>query len=164
MLDGLEQFGALDDSARVRVVPLGTALSGERTAPLLGVLRELLQQWHTSGLIDAGAAAVIAEGRFLLIAYEPSHGDVSGCTKDSLTHVLLNFEAQLGVPLVNTPRVMIELDGEFQLMSPREFKSLRVAGRVSGSTRVYDHLVQTLGDVRAGRFQTTCDSSWYARI
>jgi hypothetical protein len=49
-------------------------------------------------------------------------------------------------------------------MTNLEFRERRRSGEVQPDTRVYDHLLTRLGDLRAGSFETTVERSWYARI
>lgn len=163
MID-LAPFAALPDSATVRVVPVGSPLPRDKAAAFQGVVEAVIDQWKERGAIVDGAAAFVAGGRFLLVAWQLAKGDLSGCTKDQLTHMVLDFEKNLGVPLLNAPRFAVELDGDVRFLRMPEFKALRAQGRIHGATRAYDHLVTTLGDVRAGRFATTVDASWYAPV
>jgi len=78
--------------------------------------------------------------------------------------MVLDFEKRLGVPMLNAPKLAVELDGAVQFLKLPDFKRLRAEGRIDAGTRAYDHLVTTLGDLRAGRFATTVGASWYAPV
>ncbi len=163
MID-LSAFDALADNAAVRVVPIAEKLPEDQADALLAVLNELVGQWRERGVVTDGAAAFVAESRFLLIAWNLAGADLSGCTKDQLTHTLMDFEKRLGVPMLSAPRFAVRMATGVEFMRMPDFKALRADGRVSGETTVYDHLVTTLGDVRAGRFETTVADSWYAPV
>ncbi len=163
MID-LKPFEALSDSATVRVVPISDELPPDQAAALLAVIGALIDQWRERGVVTGGAATFAAEGRFLIAAWDPGAGDLSGCTKDQLTHTLMDFERRLGVPMLNAPRFAVRIDDRVRFMRMPEFKELRAAGRVAADTTVYDHLVTTMEDLRAGRFETTVAASWYAPV
>lgn len=157
-------FDPLPDATTVRVVTIQGGLPAERTDAVVGVLTALLDQWRASGTISAGAAAPLHDGAFLMVAYVPTKGTISGCTRDQLTHTLLTFEQMLGRAVLNAPRCIAQTANGFEWLSPAEFRAAAAAGRIDAHTPVFDLLVETLGDVRAGRLATTAGQSWYARL
>lgn len=163
-----ESFAALPDGAVVRIVTVQGGVPAERAGAVIGVLDEVLAQWRASGAINAGAVSTLVDGAFVMVAYVPSKGTISGCTRDQLTHTLLSFEQMLGRAVLNAPRCVARtsqaIDGGIEWMTPAEFRAAAAQGRVDAATVVYDALVETLGDVRAGRFETTAGASWYARL
>lgn len=162
-----DSFSALPDSATVRVVPVEGGLPSADSRSVLAVLEELLAQWSANQAIEAGAVAPLEGGHFLLVAWVPRAGDLSGCTKDGLTHTLLALEKQLGKRMLNAPRLAVAGgDGEacVRFLDREAFKEGLRNGTIAADSTVYDHLVTTLGDIRAGRFRTTVAGSWYERI
>lgn len=157
-------FDALPDSATVRIVTVEGGLAPDRAPAVLAVLREVLGQWQASGSIQAGAADALAGGAFVMVAFAPTKGSISGCTRDQLTHTLLGFEQMLGRAVLNAPRCIAQTAQGMAWMSPAAFRAAAAAGQVGADTVVYDLLVESLGDVRAGRFETTAGASWYARL
>ncbi|MBX3728610.1 MAG: hypothetical protein KF858_05450 [Candidatus Sumerlaeia bacterium] len=157
-----DALAGLPDDAVLRVVPIENGLPPEHEPSVRAVLDEVLAQWRERGVIRAGAVALHPSRSFLLIAWVPTGNDLSGCTKDGLTHTLLAFEAQLGRRLVNAPRLAVGLDGDVRFLSQGDFRQLRRDGRITDATPAYDHLVQTLGALRT--FETTVGASWYSRI
>ncbi|MDK2972523.1 MAG: hypothetical protein PWP23_2278 [Candidatus Sumerlaeota bacterium] len=164
MSDTRMLFESLPDSATLRVVPVEGGLAPEREEAVLAVLGELLAQWRANGVIRQGAVTLHPSRAFLLLAWQPTGPDISGCTKDGLTKTLEAFEAQLGTRLLNAPRMAVEQEGAVLFLTQKEFKERRRSGRITGSTRVFDHLLNTVGALRAGGFETTVDASWYGRI
>jgi hypothetical protein len=157
-------FVDLPDGAALRVVPVEGGLAPDREAPVLAVLGELLGQWRANGAITAGGVELHSSRCFLLIAWQPTGADLSGCTKDGLTKTLALFETQLGTRMINAPRLAVDLDGSVRFLTQKEFRELRREGAITGATRVYDHLIQTVGELRSGALATTVDASWYGRI
>lgn len=163
MSSDLAAFSHLPDDARLLVHPVENGLAAGKSAPVLAVLNELLAEWKRNRVIADGAVALLRDGAFLAIAYQPLAGDLSGCTKDSLVHTLKNLERMLGARILDAPRLAVEIAGKVQLMDHAGFKALRREGRVDDSTRVYNTLVATVGDLREGKFETTVGESWYSR-
>ena len=160
----LEAFENLTDRAVLRIVPIAGGLTQEKGEAFLAVLDQLLEQWKESGKVTAGTAVLAANGKFVMIAYDLAGADLSGCTKDQLTHALLDYERVLKTPMLNAPRIAVERNGEVDFMNNIQFKELRAAGEVDAGTRVYDHLIATLGELRDGKFETTVGESWYDRV
>ncbi|MCB2153428.1 hypothetical protein KQI84_00955 [bacterium] len=160
----LEVLSGLPGEAVLRIVPIEGGLSSQQATPLLEVLRALIDQWKEGGVVSAGDAELLEDGHFVAIAYVPAEGDVSGCTKDQLTHVLLGFENQLGQRMLNAPRLAVRIDGSVSMMNNLQFKELRNEGRITPETVVFDHLLGQLDELQSGRFETTVADSWYARI
>ena len=157
-------FDALPDSASVRIVTVEGYLSTDRAPAVLAVLREVLGQWRAAGAIRAGAADTLEGGAFVVVAFQLSKGSISGCTRDQLTHTLLGFEQMLGRRVLNAPRCVAQTSKGIVWLSPAEFRAAAAAGDFTANTVVYDLLVESLGDVRAGRFATSAGASWYARL
>lgn len=158
------EFKSLDDSATIKFYSLSEKKTEDELEPLISVVRELLVQWQADGKIRNGAAAFLLDRAFLAVAYEPMAGDVSGCTKDSLMHLLQDFEKRLGISILNSPRFSVLLDSSVQHMGMKDFKNLRAAGKITDSTVVFDHLIQNLGDARQNGFEKTVNNSWYAPV
>ncbi len=152
----------LSPDSRMRIVRISGVSSPDALTPVVAVLREMLAQWKNNGAIKAGEVELLEGGSFLVVAYEPTGADLSGCTKDQLTHALLDFEARLGIRLLNAPPLAVELEGGVCLMDRDNFRRLRAEGVIREETIVFDYLVESLGDF--GRFRTTVGASWYARI
>jgi hypothetical protein len=138
------------------------APSHESLTPMIAVLREMLAQWSINGVIRSGGVELLEAGAFLAVAYEPAGSDISGCTKDQLTHALLDFEKRLGFRLINASPLVVELEGNIRFMDREEFRRLRSEGTVNEQTVVFDYLIDSLSDL--GRFRTTVGQSWYARV
>ncbi len=159
-----EAFTALSDDAKIRLLPLDGEIETRRLEPLIAVLKEMLEQWREKGVIRAGAAELIEGGKFILFAYDPTSGDVSGCTKDQLSSTLIEFEKQLDIRILSARRLAANINGTITFLTPPEFKTALREGRITQETTVYDHLLERLGDVRAGKFATLIANSWYQRL
>jgi hypothetical protein len=156
------RLNLLSPASRLRIVRIDGASSSDSLTPMVAVLREMLAQWKNNGAIRAGEVELLEGGAFLAVAYEPTGADVSGCTKDQLTHALLDFEARLGIKLLNALPLAVELEGRVRLVDREEFRHLRAEGVIHDETVVFDYLIESLQDF--GRFRTTVGQSWYARV
>lgn len=163
--DELRGFERVGDAAHLRIVPIVGGAPPEKAAFALALLDALLAEWSVEGKIRSGAAGLLAEGHFLAVAYEPAGGDLSGCTKDSLTRTIQAIEEQFGRVMLAAPRMaLVRGDGGAEFVNQREFRERRAAGAIDESTPVFDHLLATLGDLRAGKLRTTVGASWYAPV
>lgn len=164
MTDELKPFEGLSDRATLRIVPAEGGLTPEQAKPILAVMEQLIASWKEKGAVHAGAAGLLAGGHFVAVAYEPAQGDLSGCTKDQLTHALRDLEQACGRRMLDAPKMAVEIDGKVRFLTQREFRDLRGGGTIADGTAVFDHLLTDLGALRAGNFRTTVGSSWYGRV
>ena len=160
----LSAFDKLRDDATMRVFRIPGGAPPAKKGFAQGVLEALLAEWNSDDKIANGAVAFIAQDRFLLIGYELTGGDLSGCTKDQLTHTIQAIEQQFDREMLTAPRLAVEAsDGGVEFLSQRQFRERREASEIGEATVVYDHLVETVGAARGG-FRTTVGESWYARV
>lgn len=160
----LTVFSDFPGDASLRIVPIEGGLEPGRRKALLAILGELFGQWHTQGAITTGQADLTPDGSFLIIAWVPANPDLSGCTKDQLTHLIQAFEKQSGQRMLEAPRLAVELNGKVEFLDHARFRELRQHGEIDQSSVVYDMLIDRVDKLREGAFRTTVGASWYARI
>lgn len=157
-------FADLPDTAQIKFYSLHGERDSDNLEPLISVVREILNQWKEGGKIQDGAAELLLDNRFLAVSFQPTSADISGCTKDSLTHVLQDFEKRLGISILNSPRFSVMTGNGVQHLSMKEFRERRGAGEFTEDTIVFDHLIQNMGEARNGAFETSVKKSWYAPV
>ena len=157
------EFDRLPDDARVWVFAASRALSDAEGATLAARVDEFLARWNAHGSPVVGGRALV-HGRFLLVSADERATGVSGCSIDSLFGALRQLEQEFGVTLLDSATVWYR-DGEGEVRGlPRpEFRKLAQTGGVDAETVVFDNTVATVGQVRAGRWETALKNAWHAK-
>jgi hypothetical protein len=157
-------FDRMPDDARVWVFAAPRPLAPPDADALLGRVDGFLERWAAHGAPVVGARD-FRHGQFLLIAADERATGVSGCSIDSLFHALADVERELGTDLRRTSSFVFYRDaaGDVRSAERPEFRRIAAAGGVSEGTPVFDNTIATVGDLRAGRWETRLGDAWHAR-
>jgi hypothetical protein len=138
-------------------------LTREQADALLARVDDFLARWAAHGAPVVGARD-LRHDRFLFVAADERATGVSGCSTDTLFHTLGDAERGLGVALRDPSLVYYrDAEGEVRGVPRAEFRRLAQAGEVGEETVVFDNTVATVGDMRAGRWETRLRDAWHAR-
>ena len=155
-------FDHLPSEARVWIFAAERSLTEPEQVQLLSEVDRFIDQWgaHDRPLT---AGRELRYDRFLFVAVDQRKAGPSGCSIDALVRQMKALERDLGVELVNHMPVLFR-QGAAIVRVPREaFAKLATAGDVDPETTVFDNSVTSLGEVRAGRWETRAADSWHAR-
>lgn len=151
------------DDARLWVFAAAEPLAPAQAARLTASAEHHVENWLAHGRPVVGAHE-LRYGRFLLVAADETAAGVSGCSIDGLFRVLQSAKEELGVRLLDSGLVWFRSDdGEIRSVSRPQFRAMVQTGEVGSDTVVFDNTVATVGDVRAGRWETPLKNSWHAR-
>lgn len=153
-------FGNFPDSARVWVFALARELSPSERALVDKQLDDFTRAWKSHGAPVHGGYEIL-ENRFVLIAGYVDDG-VSGCSTDSMMRVMTSLKKEQGIDGFDRTLVLFRQDGLVRAVSREEFQKMVDAGEVQDQTPVFDATIQTVGDLRAGRFETSFARAWHA--
>jgi hypothetical protein len=160
----------MPDTARLWVYAADRPLSDAEEETLTTQLEDFLSDWTSHGRSVEGAAEV-RDGRFVLLAAHrrsaasgsADDADVSGCGIDASVHVLESFAAETCVEWESGLRVFYrDADGAVRSAGRPAFAERAQRGEVDASTSVFDLGVDTVADLRAGRFERPAATSWHA--
>jgi hypothetical protein len=154
-------FPNVPEGARLWVFALARELSPAESALVTRELDAFLAEWKSHGTPVRGSYAVV-ENRFVLIAGYVDDG-VSGCSTDSMVRVMKALRQEHSIDGFDRTLVFFRDEtGTAQAVSRGEFQKMVEAGAVGDDTVVFDPTVQTVGDLRGGRFETTFARAWHA--
>jgi hypothetical protein len=154
-------FASAPDSARLWVFALARELSPEERALVARELDAFVGEWKSHGTPVRGSYDVL-ENRFVLIAGYVDDG-VSGCSTDSMVRVMKALRQEHRIDGFDRTLVFFrDATGAARAVSRDEFQKMVEAGVVGDDTVVFDPTIQTVGDLRAGRFETTFARAWHA--
>ncbi|HEX8242331.1 MAG TPA: hypothetical protein VF541_02500 [Longimicrobium sp.] len=157
-------FDQMPGDARLWVFAAPRPLGDDEAAALLGRVDAFLERWAAHGAPVLGARE-LRDARFLLVAADERATGVSGCSIDSLQHALADAEGAIGSALRTGGSLVYWRDGLGEVRSAErpEFRRLAQAGEVGEDTVVFDNTVTTIGQMRAGRWETRFRDAWHAR-
>jgi len=148
----------LPDDSRIWIFGISPALDPQKSARLLSAIDDFLDQWAAHGQPIVSARDLLHDS-FLVLAVD-KRSETSGCSIDRMFGLLQQFERELGVTILDSSRIFTRAaDGTVQTMSRARF---REAGRPD--TVVFDTIVERLGAVRSGRWQSAAERSWHRQL
>ena len=155
-------FSELPDDARLWVFGSDRPLDEAEERRLLDAVDRFLESWKAHGEpLDAGRDW--RHGRFLLVAVDESTAPPSGCSIDSMIHLLKELEADLGVTLVDNAPVWFRGDGRIRRASRAEFLARAESGEVGPDTVVFDNTVLRLEALREGKWEQPARETWHGK-
>lgn len=154
-------FAAFPDSASLWVYPFAQRLDAAATQTVRGALDPFLEQWNSHGAEVRGAYA-LQDDRFVLLAARPET-TVSGCSIDSSVRIFKDLKTYAKLDGLAKSLVYYRGAAGVEAVSRSAFQALIDAGSVGPDTRVFDPGIQSLGELRAGRFELPLREAWHAR-
>jgi len=123
-----------------------------------------LPQW-TAHRRDLVTAWELKYHRFIMIGVDDSKTAASGCSIDALLNHLRQFEHREQIEILNSAAKVfyLEADDRIACVTRPEFKRLVAAQVVGANTIVFNNVVQTVGELRAGKWQVAMNDSWHAQ-
>ena len=158
----LDSFKKLHDNARLWVYAFDEAMSDQGKRLVHDRLVDFLNEWHSHRARVEGAFS-IAHDRFVILAAVSQDG-ISGCSIDGSVENFKYFRDQHGLDALSKHLVYYrDSDGRIKAIDRAAFQGEIDGGRCGPSTIVFDTTIQTLADLRAGRFEIPLQKSWHAK-
>ena len=136
----------IDETARVRIVLPAPAIAPQAANALTVALSKLFAQFIREKRCAQCELRREHDGAAYLIAWAPDV-DLSGCSHDKI-HAVLAAHEQDGQRLLDTPPLVVRVDGRWQGCTRRDLRALLAAGRVGPTTDCIDTSCRTLGEWR----------------
>ena len=148
-------LSSLPDEARIWIFGISPALDEPRQRTLLAEVDRFLEGWAAHGQ-PITSARELREGSFLIVGVDRA-SETSGCSIDRMFGTLQRLERELGVSILDSGRVFVRHgDGRPDALTRAAFRD-----SADPHTTVFDTLVESLGDVRAGRWERPAAESWH---
>ncbi len=153
----------LSDDARLWIFGSNRTLVGPEARRLADATETFVRDWaaHGEGLT---ASFEWRYDRFLLIAVDERRAAASGCSIDALTHHVRELERAFRIELLDGSRVWYRGDGAIRCVGRTEFHERAKRGEVSRESIVFDLGVQSLAELRSGRWELPAGESWHAQL
>ena len=147
----------LSDSAHIWIFGISPALDADQQAVLLREVDAFLDAWAAHNVPIRGARD-LREGSFLIIAADEKR-EKSGCSIDRMFGTLRRLEQELGVSILDSPRVFLREDGHVRAVGRGEFRE-----HARPETLVFDVTAEELGAVRSGAWERPAAQSWHRQL
>lgn len=157
-----DTFRRLPDDARVWISGFERPLDPAEQETVRQGMERFATVW-ASHQVPVESAFEIVQDRFLVIA-ACTPGSVSGCSIDSMMRNMRDLYSTVGVaPPAGNLIYFRDETGRIQSIDHLEFRDVADSGRLKPDTRVFDTLIQNLGQLRADRFELPYQEAWHAR-
>lgn len=156
-------FTQMPPHARLWIFSADRPLDAHDRETILETADAFLDSWAAHGAPLTSARALEYD-RFLLVAVDEQAAGVSGCSIDALVHALQDVERKLGLKLLDHAPVSYRENGSIKRVSRAEFSELAESGAVTQQTTVFDNTVQSIADVRNGKWETAASESWHGKV
>ena len=155
-------FKDLPDEARIWIHGFGK-LSGEGRETIRQELEGFLPGWDSHGARVKGAYTILFE-RFVVTAGYSSQG-ISGCSTDSLIRNFKMLRTAYGLDGLKGGLLYYrDSVGKIQEATPQEFRRAVEEGTIGSGTSVFQTLLGSLGELRAGKFEVPFEESTLAGV
>lgn len=155
-------FESLPSESRIWIYPSSRKFSDEELAEIEALTKEFVAQWAAHGT-SLEASFLIKYNRFIVLAVNPEVQAASGCSIDSSVQFIQELEKKYGVDLLDKMNVTFK-NGEFIAhKSLLDFKKMAKDKAVTGSTIVFNNLVNTIEEFN-NAWEVPASESWHSRF
>lgn len=151
----------LSSTSRIWIFQSDRKLSADDQQKINQKLTTFIPEWAAHGQSLYGGYEV-QNDYFVVVAVDESKAPPSGCSIDSMMHVIQGLGQELGIDFLNRLNSVIEDNGELRLISQQEFRENAKAGNINEETVVFNNLIQTIAELP--QWKTTVGNSWHKNI
>ena len=155
-------FDELPADARLWIFPASRALTEEERGRVLAETDAFIDQWTAHG-VPLSAARDIRHGQFVLVGVNERAAGVSGCSVDALVRRMGHLQSALGVEFTNNAPVLFRSGAKIERVPRERFAELAANHEVGPDTVVFDNTIESVDDVRSGRWEVRAADAWHAR-
>jgi hypothetical protein len=153
----------MPDDARVWVHGFDKKMDSATRARVTADLKTFIDSWTSHNERVHGAFEIV-EDQFVVLSGWCESG-LGGCSIDSSFGLIRSFRDKYGLDGLNRDLVFYRsTGGAVEAATRGQFGDAVSSGRLGGHTIVFDLTVTTVGDLRAGRFESTFDNCWHSRV
>ncbi len=157
----IKEIKELAGESRVWIFPSSRKLSVDEMVIISDELTAFLSQWRSHDA-DMIAAFEFKYDRFIIVYLDETQHEVSGCGIDKLIAIILKFQEQFNIDLLDKMNVTFK-QGEFIQYQPLiKFRKLVKDGSVSKKTIVFNNLVNTKEEFEKS-WEIPAEMSWHNR-
>ena len=158
----LVNFDTLPLESRIWIYQSNRKFSDDEIAEIEAAVQDFITNWSAHGT-SLEASYLIKYNRFIIFAVNQEIQAPTGCSIDSSVQFIQNLEAKYGVDLLDKMNVTFK-NGEFIAHKTLlEFKKMAKDKAVTGSTIVFNNLVNTIQEFNEA-WEIAAEESWHSRF
>ena len=160
-MDTIEILPRFTDAARVWIYAFARTLSAPEEQNVSIVLQEFVSQWNSHGQ-PANGDFHLLYNKFVILAEESASG-ISGCSIDSSVRVFKRLKERHGLDALNHDLIHYRNNHDISSVERAAFQELISGSQITEDTVVFNNIVQNLGEIRRGLWETKLSKSWHAQ-
>jgi len=163
VVNNISMLKEYPDNAKVFVFQSNKFLSEEGKIAIEEKMLKFIEDWTVHGK-NLKATYQVVMPLFIIVAVDESFAELSGCSKDALTHQIKEIGEELGVDFFD--RMMVAYHPNYEemaLINLSEFKEKLQKDEIKQDTKVYNNLIETKLDLKQN-WQIAVKDSWHGKL
>lgn len=153
----------LASHARIWIFQSDRFLNAQECVVIDKTMHEFIPNWASHGN-DLYGGFALEKALFLVVGVDEAKSPASGCSIDSLTHVVKGLGEKLNVNFFNRLAIAYETNqGKLEIVSISDFKRMVTENLVNQDTIVFNNLVNTRADFDT-KWRTSVKNSWHTNL
>ena len=161
-LSDQKSFRGVSDSAKLWVFMSSRELSSSQEQIISNELTEMLTHWKSHGAQVQGGFLILYK-KFILVVGQLEHDGVSGCGIDSMVRSMKEISNRAGFTLSEHQNIFFKKDGNVIEVTKDAYRELVKNKEVGPETIVFNTAIQTVGELRNGKFELMSKDSWHGK-
>lgn len=158
----LVNFDTLPLESRIWIYQSNRKFTDDEITEIESAVQDFVTNWSAHGT-SLEASYLIKYNRFIVFSVNQEVQAATGCSIDSSVQFIQNLEAKYQVDLLDKMNVTFK-NGEFIAHKTLlEFKKMAKDKAVSGSTIVFNNLVNTIEEFNES-WEIPAEDSWHSRF
>ncbi len=151
----------LPDDSRVWIYGFNKKLNQTEIEIVKKRLQSFVESWQVHSSPVKGGFKLF-ENQFVLLATNDS---VSGCSIDSSIAIFKELKQVQGLDALDQNLIFFKNEhDEVQTVSRSDFQKLVNEGRVTADTKVFNLMLNSMGQIKKKLFESTFSNSWHKEV
>lgn len=151
-------FPDFDDQSKIWIYGLNKQISNKEKIIVEKYLSEFISTWKSHGDEVTGDFKLLFD-RFIIIAAKTS--GISGCSIDSCIKIFKELKQKFGLDALDLNLIYYRWENQIKSVKRFEFTNLIQSSEITPDTVVFDTSIQSLHQLRNGKFEIAARDSWH---
>ena len=156
-------LNTLPNNAKVFIFQADRKLTSSDIEVISVEMDLFIPKWATHGE-ELTAEYTVQNNYFLIVGNDEAKMATSGCSKDSLTHVIQSIGGKLNIDFFNRLNIAYQTrSGDFKLTNMFNFKKMMQKNEIKQNTIVFNNLIEFKSDL-LDRWKVEVKNSWHQTL